>query len=155
MTDPTDLVVCYIEGKQYPRATCHVHHKNPRHAGGSDVSGNLIWLSANAHQLVHRAAQMIKADRKSQAADLAMVAYPSPAQRQRFLEIVNTEVQASAFAKEAGIGRAETIVEVPIPRADYAKLKRLVAAYKAGGKKISISDYVVRVVLAHLHKHLP
>lgn len=152
MTDPTELVVCYIEGRTYPRATCHIHHKNPQHAGGSDAAGNLIYLSANAHQLVHRAAQMIKAGRKSQAADLAMISYPSPAQRQRFMEIVNTEVQSSAAAKEAGVGRAEIVVEVPIPREDYAKLKRMVADYKAGGKKISITDYVARVVLAHLHK---
>jgi len=156
VTEPTELVVCYIEGKTYPRATCHIHHKNPQHAGGSDAASNLIWLSANAHQLVHRAAQMIKAGRRSQAADLAMISYPSPAQRQRFMEIVNTEVRSSLEAQEVGAGRAEITVEVPIPREEYAKLKLLVSEYRLGNKKrISISDYVARVVLAHLHKHVP
>jgi hypothetical protein len=97
---------------------------------------------------------MIKAGRKSHAADLAMISYASPAQRQRFMEIVNTEVQSSLVAKEAGTGRAEIVVEVPIPRDEYAKLKRLVAETKSGGKKISISDYVARLVLAHVHKRV-
>lgn len=154
MTSPSDLVPCYVEGKNYPRAGCHVHHKNPRHAGGSDAASNLIWLCATCHQLVHRAAQMLKANRKGTAADLAMVSFASPASRQRFLEIVNTEVEASIAAKEAGTGSDEIIVEVPIPRADYVRLKLLVADYKAGGKKVSISDFVARLVLSHLHKRI-
>jgi len=97
---------------------------------------------------------MLKADRKSQAADLAMVTFHSPASRQRFLEIVNTEVEASVAAREAGTTRGEIIVEVPIPAKAYAKLKVLVSDYKADGKKISISDFVARLVMAHLHKQV-
>ena len=148
----TDFVTCYIEGKSYPRATCHVHHKNPQHAGGSDSPENLIWLCANAHQLVHRAAQMIKARKLGHAADLASSAYPLPAVRQRFLEIVNVEVSSSKEAEESGKGKTSILIEVPIPKADYAVLKLRVADYRHQGKKISISDYVARLVLAHIHK---
>lgn len=148
-------MVCYIEGKSYPRATCHVHHKNPRHAGGTDAPDNLIWLCANAHQLVHRVAQLIKANRKGQALDVAMSAYPAPAQRQRFMAIVGTEVLASSIAEDTGQGTSDVIIEVPIPKAEYAKLKMLVADYRTGGKKVSIAGYVSSIVLAHLHKRVP
>ena len=154
MTDAVELVICYIEGRTYPRATCHLHHKKPQHAGGGDSAENLVWLSANAHQLVHRAAQLIKANKKGHALDLASTAYPFPAPRQRFLEVVDVEVQSSLAAREAGTGSASVVVEVPIPRADYAKLKLLVADYNVRGKKISISDYVARLVLSHVHKRL-
>lgn len=148
----TDFVSCYIEGKSYPRATCHLHHKNPQHAGGSDAPENLIWLCANAHQLVHRAAQMIKANKTGYAADLASSAYPLPAVRQRFLEIVNTEVLSSKEAEETGKGKASITIEVPIPRKDYVALKLKVSDTRIQGKKVSISDYVARLVLAHIHK---
>lgn len=148
----TDFVTCYIEGKTYPRATCHQHHKNPQHAGGSDAPDNLIWLCANAHQLVHRASQMIKARKPGFASDLAMSAYPLPAVRQRFLEIVNTEVSSSKDAEETGKGKSAITIEVPIPKQDYARLKMKVSDSRSGGKKLSISDYVARLVLAHIHK---
>lgn len=148
----TEFVTCYIEGKAYPRATCHQHHKNPRHAGGSDSPDNLVWLCANAHQLVHRAAQMIKAKKSGHANDLAMSAYPLPSIRQRFLEIVSAEVLSSEVAEDAGKGRAFIVVEVPIPKEDYVRLKLKVSDQRAGGKKVSISDYVARLVLAHLRK---
>lgn len=155
MTSPSDLVPCFIEKKDYPRAGCHVHHRNPRHAGGSDAATNLVWLCATCHQLVHRGAQMVKANRKGDMADLAMLTFPAPAPRQRFLEVVQQEVEASAHAKEAGIGRKDVVVEVPIPREDYERLKRLVSDYKANGKKLSISNFVARLVLAHVNKRSP
>jgi len=145
-----DFVVCYIEGKQYPRAACHRHHLDPRHAGGSDDSENLAWLSATAHQLVHRAAQMIKAKKHGHAQDLAMSAYPSPAMRQRFMAVVQSEVEHSVEAKEQGKGKSTIIVEVPFPRDEYARLKLLVADRRAGGKKMSIHDYIARLVMNHV-----
>lgn len=148
----TEFVSCYIEGKSYPRATCHIHHKNPQHAGGSDSPENLIWLCANAHQLVHRAAQMIKARKAGHAADLASSAYSLPAVRQRFLEIVNTEVSSSIEAETTGKGKSFITIEVPIPKEDYAKLKLRISDSRVQGKKVSISDYVARLVLAHIRK---
>lgn len=96
---------------------------------------------------------MIKASRRGQASDLITTTFPTPLPRQRFLEIVNAEVNSSAIAEETGVGKNEIVVEVPIPKAAYAKLKLLVNDYKAGGKKVSISDFVARLVLAHLNKH--
>jgi len=151
---PSDLVSCYIEGRGYPRAACHIHHKNPRHAGGSDAESNLVFLCATCHQLVHRAAQMVKANRRGEALDLASITFVSPAARQRFLAVVNTEVEESALAAEKGIGKDEIIVEMPIPRKEYAQLKLLVSDYRAGGKKLSISAFCAHVVLAHVRKHV-
>lgn len=148
----TEFVTCYIEGKQYPKDTCHLHHKNPRHAGGSDSSENLVFLCANAHVLVHRAATMIKAGKPGLAQDLASSAYPLPAPRQRFTEIVNTEVMSSSKAAEEGTGRSHVTIEVPIPKDEYALLKLKVSEQRVNGKKVSIHDYVARLVLNHLRK---
>jgi hypothetical protein len=150
----TEFVLCYIEGKRYPKASCHVHHLRPRHAGGGDQRENLVYLSANAHQMVHRAAQMLKAGKVGHANDLAMAAYPSPAQRQRFMEVVQTEVSESKAAVESNTGSASIVVEVPIPRNEYAKLKMLVTEKSVKGRKISISDYVKNLVLAHVNRSI-
>lgn len=145
-------VSCFVEGKVYPRAGCHVHHRNPRHAGGTDSSSNLVWLCATCHQLVHRASQMIKAGRSGSAADLADTTFPSPKQRQRFLEIVREEISASLEAEENGRGSATILMEIPIPREEYNKLKELIRA-RQGKKKVSIATYCAGVLLTHIHRN--
>lgn len=152
MTDPTQTVVCYIEGKPYPRATCHVHHKKPQHAGGDDSEGNLVWLCANAHQVVHRIAQLMKAGKTGPASDLVHSSYSLPAQRSRLMEVVQEEISASVSAKEKGTGKSTVVVEVEIPKNEYLILKSKVHDYKVNGKRLSISDYLTRVVLSHLRR---
>jgi len=146
-----DSVICYIEGKRYPRDACHRHHLNPQHAGGSDLDENLAWLCANAHSMVHRAATFVKTGRKGHAQDLAMRAYPSPAMRQRFWSVVNAEVLASQQAKEMGLHREEVTMEIPMPASDYARLKQYVADLRIDGKKVTIQDYVKRLVLSKVY----
>lgn len=152
VTDPNQIVICYIEGKYYPRATCHVHHKRPRHAGGGDENDNLVWLCANAHQLVHRVSQLMQAGKVGPASDLVHSSYSSPAQRSRLMEVVQEEMSSSQAAKEYGSGKDHVMVEVPIPKAEYHKLKTMVHDYKVNGKRLSISEYVSRVVLSHLRR---
>lgn len=149
----TDFVLCYIEGKRYPRAACHRHHLDPRYTGGSDSPDNLVWLSANAHSLVHRAAQLIRTGRPGHAQDLAMKAYPSPAMRHRFMNVVKSEVEAAHAAKEAGTGKREITMEIPIQAEDYSKLKLLVADKRIDGKRVTIQEYVLRLILNHVYKH--
>jgi len=95
---------------------------------------------------------MIKANRKGEALDLASSAYSLPIQRKRFLDVVQEEVRSSIQAKEEGTMRKEVVVEVPIPRESYNRLKLLIYDRNAGRKKISISDYVSRVVQNHIRK---
>lgn len=150
----TDFVLCYIEGKTYPRAACHRHHLDPRYTGGSDSPENLVWLSANAHSLVHRAAQLVKTGRSGHAQDLAMKAYPAPAIRHRFMSVVKSEVEAFHVAKETGTGKSEITMEIPIPVNHYAKLKLLVSEKRIDGKKVTIQEYVQRLILDHVYKHM-
>ena len=152
MTDPNQIVSCYIEGKQYPRATCHIHHRKPRHAGGADDADNLVWLCADAHQIVHRIAQLMKAGKSGIAMDLASSSYPTPSQRARLMEVVREEITSSQEAKETGAGKDVIIVEVPIPRTEYMRLKTMVHDYRSNGKKLSIADYASRVLLSHLKR---
>lgn len=150
-----DFVLCYIEGKRYPRAACHQHHLDPRYTGGSDAPENLVWLSANAHSLVHRAAQFIKSGKQGYAQDLGTKAYPhSPAMRQRFFAVVRSEVEAAQIAKSAGEGRDEIVMEIPIPAEHYTRLKLLVADRKVDGKALSLKEYVQRLILNHVYKHV-
>lgn len=151
----TDFVLCYVEGKRYPRAACHRHHLDPRYTGGSDHPDNLAWLCANAHSLVHRAAQFIKSGKKGHAQDLAMKAYPaSPAKRHRFWSVVKSEVESAHIAKAEGKGKSEIVMEIPIPANDYAKLKLLVSEKRVDGKKVTLQDYVQRLILGHVYKHV-
>lgn len=148
----SDSVRCYIEGKIYPRAACHRHHIAPQHAGGSDHQENLAWLSATAHSLVHRAAQLVKTGRRGQADDLAMRAYQSPAMRHRFWGVVNQEVAASHKAAESGDSRDEITMEIPMPSGEYAKLKQYVSDLRVDGKRVPIQDYVRRLVLSSINR---
>jgi len=99
---------------------------------------------------------MIKAHRVGSAQDLAMAAYNSPAQRKRFLSVVQSEVQASTEVVQ-GVreGKKEVVVEVPVPRESYLRLKLKVADQNAGrksGNKVSIASYVSRLVQSHVCK---
>lgn len=150
----TDFVICYIEGKRYPRAACHRHHLDPRYTGGSDSPENLVWLCANAHSLVHRASQFVKSGKQGYAQDLSMKAYPSPAMRHRFMAVVRSEVEAAQIAKTEGRGKSEIVMEIPIPVDDYAKLKLLVSDRRIDGKQIPLKEYVQRLILDHVYKHV-
>lgn len=149
----TDFVTCYVEGKVYPRDSCHVHHRRPRHAGGGDEKENLVYLSANAHQLVHRVAQLCKSGQKGRADDLTMAAYPAPALRARFMEIVQEELRSSMMAELTGDVRDHVTVEVPVPREVYNRLKLKVQDVKTkSGAKMSIMDYVQKLIIAHVDR---
>lgn len=85
-----------------------------------------------------------------------MAAYNSPAQRKRFLSVVQSEVKASTeVAQGLREGKKETVVEVPIPRDAYMRLKLKVADQNAGrkqGTRVSIASYVSRLVQSHVCK---
>lgn len=136
----------------YPRAGCHRHHLDPRYTGGSDADENLVWLSATAHSMVHRASQFIKSGKRGRAQDLAMKAYPAPAMRQRFLSVVTSEVEAAQRAERTGARKKEIVMEIPMPRQNYEDLKRLVADLRVDGKRVTIQDYVQRLILSHVYK---
>ena len=83
-----------------------------------------------------------------------MKAYPSPAWRHRFMNVVKSEVDAAHVAKEEGTGKSEITMEIPIPVQDYARLKLLVSEKRIDGKKVSIQAFVQRLILDHVYKHM-
>ncbi|MGL5615135.1 MAG: hypothetical protein ACRDD2_02730 [Sarcina sp.] len=45
--------VCYITNEQLRIGNMECHHKHPKRLGGTDKYENLLWLSYDAHKLVH------------------------------------------------------------------------------------------------------
>lgn len=70
------------------------------------------------------------------------------------MALVKSEVEAAHSAKEAGIGKKDITMEIPIPSQDYAQLKLLVSEKRIDGKKVTLQDYVRRLILGHVYKHL-
>lgn len=83
-----------------------------------------------------------------------MKAYPSPAMRHRFMNLVKSEVEAAHVAKEAGTGKSEVTMEIPVPANHYARLKLLVSEKRIDGRKVTIQEYVQRLILDHVYKHM-
>lgn len=73
--------------------------------------------------------------------------------RHRFMNVVKSEVEAAHAAKEAGTGKREITMEIPIQAEDYSKLKLLVADKRIDGKRVTIQEYVLRLILNHVYKH--
>lgn len=44
---------CYVTGNKLKIGDIHVHHKKPRHKGGSDEYKNLVIVSGDVHKLIH------------------------------------------------------------------------------------------------------
>ena len=45
--------VCYVTGELLQIGEMECHHKTPRHLGGGDEYRNLVWITSNAHKLIH------------------------------------------------------------------------------------------------------
>jgi len=67
--------------------------------------------------------------------------------------VVKSEVEAAHLAKEAGTGKKEIVMEIPIPANDYAKLKLLVGEKRIDGHSVPLKEYVQRLILDHVYKH--
>ena len=147
-------VHCYIELKRYPRAACHRHHVAPQYTGGGDESANLVWLSANAHALVHRAAQLLKTGKEGHAKDLARQAYRTPAARKRFWDVVLEEVRADHSSTDSGEHRDVITLEVPMPYDEYQRLKLMVSDIRVNGKKMPVQEYVKRLLMSQVQKKI-
>lgn len=48
---------CYVTGRPLEIENMECHHKNPKAKGGTDVYENLVWLSGEAHKLIHATIQ--------------------------------------------------------------------------------------------------
>ena len=83
-----------------------------------------------------------------------MKAYPSPAMRHRFMSVVKSEVDAASVSKEEGTGKGFITMEIPFPVNDYAKLRLLVSEKRVDGKKVTIQEFVRRLILDHVYKHM-
>lgn len=44
---------CFVSGQGLEKYSMECHHKIPKELGGTDEYSNLVWLSYNAHKLVH------------------------------------------------------------------------------------------------------
>ena len=44
---------CFVTGKPLEVHNMECHHKKPKKSGGTDEYGNLVWLKAEIHKLVH------------------------------------------------------------------------------------------------------
>lgn len=44
---------CYVTGKNLEIGNMECHHKKPKHLGGTDEYKNLVWLTKEAHKLIH------------------------------------------------------------------------------------------------------
>jgi hypothetical protein len=68
------------------------------------------------------------------------------------MRVVRSEVEAAHSAKEAGEGKSEITMEIPMPVEHYARLKLLVSEKRVNGKAVTIQEYVQRLILNHVYK---
>jgi len=145
-------VICYVHGTPFPKESCHEHHKSPRALGGQDDKGNLVYLCANCHTLVHRCAQLFIGNKSGIAADIASQAYPTPASRSRFFELVKTIMSSVAEAEDLDLGREKAIIILSLDHSTHSKLKTLAGERKENGRKVGVSRYIEAVLLQHIQK---
>ena len=119
--------------------------------GGKDDDDNLVYLCANCHNLIHRCAQLFIANKGGIANDLAMSAYPTPASRERFLELVKTIISSSVIAEDYDLGKEKAVILVSLGHNVYSRLKILANEKKINGRKVGVSRYIEALIKNHLN----
>lgn len=96
---PLDVKVpCAVCGFQEPLATAHDHHVTPRAFGGTDDTGNRVWLCASCHARLHRIQEFIVQGKQASAYELCASIFPSNAgARSKLWSFAN---EAAAAEKE-------------------------------------------------------
>jgi hypothetical protein len=144
------LVECYVHKQAFSKEACHEHHKTPRALGGVDSKDNLVYLCANCHTLIHRCAQLFLANKGGIANDLAMSSYPTPASRERFMELVGLIIKSSSEAEDLNLGRDKAVILINLSHQDHARLKTLAFEKKINGRKVGVSKYIEALIQKHL-----
>jgi len=148
---------CYVCGRDFPRTLVDIHRKLPGAYGGHYTEGNTVILHDGCHSSMHRIAKKACAGKKSEAEDLIDAAFHSQVSQARMRELVNYIVEAHVRRLEGeGVSKFRT-VGVKIPTVDYAKLKAVVGLLrvpvkKGRMKKLSIADYLTKLVLDHVRR---
>lgn len=90
------------------------HHKRPRAYGGLDVPDNIVWICSGDHDILHRAAQRLYANKAGEARDMVERHLPNyPAGQKRLWDLVLTVAHArrdharSSEIPEAGVDAEE------------------------------------------------
>lgn len=145
-------VVCYVHGTPFPRASCHEHHEMPQAAGGSDDPANLTFVCANCHNMIHRIADLLRANRKGFGADIALQYSPNDlSMRDRLLRLAEYAAASMQSVDDGETpGATDQVIQVVLPRAIYERFKILVGDHRANGRKVSIQSYMQNMVLKEL-----
>lgn len=145
-----EYIKCYIHDSIFPRATCHLHHESPRYTGGSDDPDNLVWLCANCHTLVHRAASLVLLNRSGEVDQLEFF-YDNERARGRFREVFGEIVLADIKTMDSK-RREFAPVRIDVRSDVYSRLKLLVADTRYYGRRMSIERYLNMLIEDHLKK---
>lgn len=149
MSQETGLITCWVCEKSLPALLGNEHHVHPREAGGSDDPSNKKWLDPSCHQNLHRLADMLLANKAGQAKDVAAMAYPVPAQRERVMFLAGEAAKhIRAFEEYTPIAaRKDVTISFDCDTADYMKLKALAADLRSGNRRASVPS-VCRMIIA-------
>lgn len=82
--------------------------------------------------------------------DITHAAYPLPAVRQRFNQVVNEILSALAHAEEAGLRKEQAEVMLELPHDLYDRLKVMASEIRVNGRRISVTKYIEGVLTKHV-----
>lgn len=89
---------CYIHaGESFPRESMQEHHICPRAYGGTDDPDNRIWICSGDHDVLHRAALKLYANKAGEARDIVQrYLLDQPARQERMWKLVKAVAEARA-----------------------------------------------------------
>lgn len=147
------MPLCYVHNQEFPRESMQEHHKRPRAYGGPDVPDNIVWICSGDHDLLHRSAQRLYANKAGEAKDMVVRHLPNyPAGQKRLWDLVLAVAHArrdharSSEIPEAGVDAEDPIstvkMSLDLPDWLHHRLKTL-----ATGK--GLYKYVMGVLENH------
>lgn len=127
---------CYVhQGESHTREEMQTHHVVPQAYGGGDDSENLVLICSSSHDLLHRVAHKIYANKSGEGKDIIARYLPdNPARQERLWKLAASVARArrdharTTEIPEAGVeaeDQATVMVSLDVPDWLHHRLKTL------------------------------
>lgn len=143
------IIHCAICDAKVPVQFKNSHHERPQAAGGG--AEDEVDLCVNCHQNLHRVADLLKANRGSEAQDAAKIAYPQVAVREKLFKFAMLCVEWMRLKED---GKLKLDDEVQINFVVPAEVK-VALTQMAADRKMGVSRFCGELVKGAVFQKYP
>lgn len=148
------VVECKVCQQHIPAAFKNTHHERPQAAGGGKEDE--VELCVGCHQQLHAIANLLKANRGSEAEDAAKIAYPDGGTRERLFKLAWAVVEWMRLKEDGKLSLDEdVVVEVVLPAEVKVALTQMAKEVKHKGRRMGVSNFCSEIIKKEVYERYP